>query len=294
MPEIDFNPLPFFPYKPGADSIYEVVSPSLMGEYERGKWLSESKVPLYFSCPNCSQTRINLAQHPMQGGDHPRISLEPQREMVYRSFFAWTIQCSYCRSIYDIHVGWTEPNNGRMIITLGDIRELKSNPELKKFESVGFTPLSIKPQKYLTNYHKYLLALEYEMEGFKLSLQIQNTLGRFTPERKGLVEFFAPRYPDSATKIVSEVLAKAAADLIPQLAEKGHQLNTSFAFIISSVSLSYTSVSVPISFLTAAQNAQLYSALHQLLDILLHSSPYEDLHASLREANFKVADLLTK
>ena len=66
------------------------------------------------------------------------------------------------------------------------------------------------------------------------------------------------------------------------------------AEILSAVSLSYTSVSVPIPFLTASQNAQLYKLLHQLLDTLMHSSVYEDLNASLLDAGFMVDDLVVR
>ncbi|MFK7923474.1 MAG: hypothetical protein AB8H47_16035 [Bacteroidia bacterium] len=282
----------FVKYHPDLEAIYEVVSPSLMGAYKQGMWLTESKVSINFNCQNCGQASINLANPSFWEGTFARVSVNPLKKMAGRGLSPWTVQCPDCRKIYDILTGWIEPNNGRMISTLEAIYEIKPNPDLAKHASIPYQWHGDKPLKYLTNYIKYLLAISIDLDGFKLSLQVENTLGRSSPAKEIQLDLFVPQYADNATSSVQQGLTQAAHDLLQELPERGAKMNTCFGLIISEVSLSYPDSSTAIPFLTAAQNAQLSRQLYAILDILLNAPNVEELKLALEDAGFVVDDLL--
>lgn len=281
----------FVKYHPEPDTIYEVVSPSLMGEYESGMWLSEAKAPIPFNC-QCGEAVLDMANHGFDGGTFPRLSVNPLKQMAYRGLIPWTIECSNCRRIYDIHTGWEEPNNGRMILTLGSIYELRPNREISKYASIPYHWQGDKPLKYLTNYLKYLLAITVELDECTLSLQVENTLGHPSPAKELQLDLFAPQYGDHATSTVKQGLAQAAHDLLQELPKRGAKMKTCFGLIISEASLTYRDLSTAIPFLTAAQNAQLARQLYTLLDILLNAPNVEELKTNLQSGGFEVDDLL--
>ena len=282
----------FEKYLPNRTIIYDYVSTSLIEKELIGTWLSEATKPLLFCCVNCKASTIDLTKLEYTGGEFPRTSIEQIKEYAGNGFTPWNIRCLNCQSIYEISNGWTEPNNGRMIITLGRVNEIKPNPKLSEvaFAHHVFNQDGVK--KYVANYHKFLFQIKVNLDHATLSFTIENVLGKRIALQGFHLVFFAEKEGILNLKYILETASQNAFE---EISKEDIRITKSLGLKITNIELvkiETTGTLEKKEDKEASTKKELLEKFKLLLLYFITSKDNEVLKMQLRKNGFEVENLL--
>jgi hypothetical protein len=90
---------------------------------------SNSSTPYYFLCPNCKTNSTNI-DHSNANSFNPnkiKVDLDSIIELGGTGTICKLISCENCLTNYFVGIGYIEPNNGRDVLLMHTIIELKES-----------------------------------------------------------------------------------------------------------------------------------------------------------------------
>lgn len=224
-------------FTPEPDGIYDCISPSLLDEAHFNTWLNESQHPINFTCITCGKSTIDLTKLEFMGGIHPRISVSKLRKPIFQPTQPWTIACEHCNSIFQILNGWTEPNNGRMIILLGHIYQLELNSKYEK-RLIFSLPVVNEPVRRLYHLPKSYKKITFTKGEMKFSMYLENLIGRFHETHKRNMEIFSDQEQNELIGRTLRMISRAIRFNLKNLFRQQASIIQSHAWLVTEIELS--------------------------------------------------------
>lgn len=277
----------FEKYLPNRTIVYDYVTSSLIEKKLVGTWLSESKAPIYFCCVNCNESKIDLTKLEFMAGEFPRTSIEKINQYVGVGFSPWNIRCLNCQSIYQIDNGWTEPNNGRMIIILGGVYQIRPNRKLSEIAFVQHIYDREDERKYLANYYKFFLQIKCKLDDGHLIVNIENVAGKMNPQKALQIVFFAE---EEGFNDLNYILENAAKNAFEEISKEGIYIWKSLGLKITAIQLIKPATEKVLK--NADGKKELIEKFQLLLFKIAKSKNDKDLKMKLSKTSFEVKDLL--